>query len=684
MNSPVFSIIMPVWNRADCITPAIQSVLAQTFSGYELLIIDDGSDDDLEQAVRPFLSENILYHKRPRQGVNAARNFGLEQARGTHIAHLDSDNTWHPDFLATMYSALNKKPGYQAAYCKCNRFKKDVQGHCYLDTVMGDEFDFKKLVFGNHIDLNTFVHSKEALSGHIWFDESLKRLTDWDFILKVTMLHTPVFVKKILVDYNYGFQHNTITANEDYFKPLIQTKERYREFDTRTAEIKHDGVMYRFDGLPDKKYYNYLKTAHQSEWNTKDFTAPGFPYLLQIEPTNFCNLSCTVCPAAANKRDLNRDRRHMRLEEFKKIVDAMEDYLLLLVMWDWGEPFMNPELPEMLRYASNKGIKTVTSTNAHFLNETQYLERILTSGLTTLIIAIDSLKQDSYEFYRRGGNLAQAMDGLKNVLALKKKLTSTTLINLRMVLMKSNESELEDMRKTAKKLNVDIFSVKTANPTFAGTLNDEQIVPTKPERRRYAYKPKTFERIRTGGPCTLPWFMFNIHSNGNIVPCCYDYDAEMIVGNAFEAPLPEIWNSRACRDLRKKLFYDKDTLPKCRECAINFKLSNPEWIVEVTDCSLSLKRSLFIATQKRRRKNFTIKSGYPVIQGLLPACKRCGGIETSPNTGIPAQCPPAQPDMLSPASSCRRLQKGVGAHAVILRPNKSSLRTQLSCVFARS
>ena len=424
MNTLAFSIIMPAWNRAGVIGPSIESVVAQTFKDYELLIVDDGSDDDLEQAVRPFLSENILYHKRPRQGVSAARNFGLEQARGTYIAYLDSDNTWHPDFLATMYSALNKAPGYHAAYCKCNRFKKDGHGQVYLDTVLGDEFDFKKLVFGNYIDLNTFVHSKKALGGHIRFDESLKRLTDWDFILKITMIHQPVFVKKILADYNHGFQHNTITCNEDFFKPLIQIKERYKEFDTRTAEINHDGVMYRFEGLPDKKYYNYLKTSHQSDWNTKDFTAPGFPYMLQIEPTNFCNLSCTVCPAAANKRDLNRDRRHLRLDEFKKIVDAMEDYLLLLVMWDWGEPFLNPELPEMIRYASEKGIKTVTSTNAHFLNETHYLERILTSGLTTLIIAIDSLKQDSYEFYRRGGNLAQALAGLNNVLALKKKLHS--------------------------------------------------------------------------------------------------------------------------------------------------------------------------------------------------------------------------------------------------------------------
>jgi quercetin dioxygenase-like cupin family protein len=96
--------------------------------------------------------------------------------------------------------------------------------------------------------------------------------------------------------------------------------------------------------------------------------------------------------------------------------------------------------------------------------------------------------------------------------------------------------------------------------------------------------------------------MINIHSNGNVVACNYDYDQEMIVGNAFDTPLPKIWNSQACRDLRKKLFYDKDTLPKCRECDINFKLSKAGWFVEVTDCNLSPKRQLFIAARNAAKK----------------------------------------------------------------------------------
>ena len=603
MNSPVFSIIMPVWNRADCITPAIHSVLAQTFSDYELLIIDDGSDDGLEQTVRPLLSEAVMYFQRPRCGVSAARNFGLELARGAYIAYLDSDNTWHPDFLATMHRFLSAAPQRQAAYCKYNRFKKDETGSRYLDAVLGEPFDFKKLVAGNYIDLNTFVHTKTALNGQLRFDETLKRLNDWDFILKNTRKHKPLFVKNILVDYNCRLAENTSTSSEDYCGPMLEIKKRFREFDDRRVEINHDGIIYRFENLPDKKYYNYLVTSHQADWNTKDFTAPGFPYMLQIEPTNFCNLSCTVCPAAANKSELNRDRRHLRFDEFKKIVDDLEDYLLFLVMWEWGEPFLNPELPDMLRYASDRGIKTVTSTNAHFLHDTGYLQRILTSGLSTLIIAIDSLKNDSYEFYRRGGNLDIALAGLKNVVTLKKKLHSATRINLRMVLMNSNEDERDHLRSVARRLQVDTFTVKTAYPNCGAIQNDALIVPTNPEHRRYAYKPGTFERIRTGGPCTKPWFMFNIHSNGNVVACNYDYNQEMTVGNAFEQPLTGIWNSEACRALRKKLFYDKDTLPKCRECDVNFKLSRAGWFVEVTELNISAGKRLSRAIRQTAQQS---------------------------------------------------------------------------------
>ena len=103
---------------------------------------------------------------------------------------------------------------------------------------------------------------------------------------------------------------------------------------------------------------------------------------------------------------------------------------------------MNPQLPRMIRYAADHDIRTVTSTNAHFLDNKAYIEQILTSGLTSLIVAIDSLCEESYTVYRKRGSLSKAMTGLGNVIKMKKKLGSKTLINLRTVIMKQNEHEL--------------------------------------------------------------------------------------------------------------------------------------------------------------------------------------------------------------------------------------------------
>lgn len=582
---------MPVWNRADIIKAAIESVLAQSFSDFELLIIDDGSNDDLYNAVEPYLSDRVIYHHREHQGVCAARNFGLEQAQGNYIAYLDSDNIWHADFLEIMHQALsNSKTQIEAAYCCCHRFEKDaINGQMVKTSVVGGAFDIKRLVERNYIDLNTFVHTKQCVLGGIAFDENLKRLNDWDFILQVTSRHKPVFVNQALVDYHHDLVENTITQTENFIEPFITIKQRFKQFDDRNITIVHDAICYEFKNVDEKKYYNYLKMSHRHELDTENFTTRGFPYMIQVEPTNMCNLSCAVCPAAAGKSDLKRDRRHMTLDEFKGIVDDMEDYLLLLVLWDWGEPFMNPAFPDMLKYASDKGIQTVTSTNAHFLNDEAYLSRILTSGLTTLIIAIDSLQDANYEIYRKGGNLSKAMAGMTRVLSLKKKLASKTLINLRMVIMKSNENELADMRQLAKKLRVDRFTVKTANPTRGVDFKDDKIIPDNLRYRRYAYKPGTYDRIRMDVNCTKCWFLINIHTNGNVVACNYDYDQEMVIGNVYQQPLTQLWNGEDMRALRKKLYYDKDVIHKCRECDVNFQLNDWGWFVEMHEFNVELK-----------------------------------------------------------------------------------------------
>ena len=588
-----FSIIMPVWNRATIIERSIKSVLAQDFKDYELLIIDDGSDDNLKEVVQPFLSDNVFYYRIAHQGASVARNVGLNKASGQYIAYLDSDNAWYPNFLKKMYKTLHKtKLKTCVAYCKCKVYKKYGPSGEMRTWLIGEKFNYKKLVEENYIDLNTFVHSKQCVDRVGLFEEKLKRFIDWEFILRITLKYPPIFINEVLVDYYMGVVKNTITQTEDSTGPYLMIKEKYLIYDARNITVTHDDIPYQWQHVSEKKYINWLKMRSVDHLNTTDYFAHGYPYLLQIEPTNRCNLSCTVCPAAAGKNDLKRKRRDMKLEEFTSIIDNMRDYLLVVVLWDWGEPFMHPQLPEMINYATGQDIRVVTSTNAHFLHNLDYVERILTSGLSTLIVAIDSLSEENYQKYRQGGSLAKAMQGLENLLKLKKKLRSKTLINLRMVIMKTNEHELPAMRELAQRLKVDKFTVKTANPGPELDLKDEDIVPRNPAYRRYLYKPGTFQRIRVDEPCRRVWWISNIFSNGDVVPCCYDYSSELKLGNVFEHSFTEIWQGLKYRNFRKITFFEKDQIPKCRDCDVNYKLSKNGWFIETHDFNLGMPHSI--------------------------------------------------------------------------------------------
>lgn len=330
------------------------------------------------------------------------------------------------------------------------------------------------------------------------------------------------------------------------------------------------GIILNYDNIPEEKYRNYL-LMNKKTINTTDFTVDGFPYKLQIEPTNICNLECPLCPVG--RKILNRKPKHMRFHEFKSIIDDMEKYLLLIILWDWGEPFMNPELPKMIKYAEERGIKIITSTNAHFLHNEKYVKDILKSGLTNLIVAIDSLNEKDYEVYRRRGSLNKALHGLENLIRLKKELKSKTSINLRMVVMKQNEQEVGTMRKLARNIGVDIFTLKTLNPSCGLDAMDEELIPSKKKYRRYEYTKDTKKRIRVDNPCLRVWHMSNIYSNGDVVPCCYHFDGAIKVGNINEKPLTQIWNDTPYRNLRKKIYFQKNSINKCKECVINFKLA---------------------------------------------------------------------------------------------------------------
>ena len=602
---PRFSVVLPVWNRASMVMSAVGSVLGQTCGDFELLIVDDGSSDALGEAVAPVLDDpRVQLLRRPHQGVCAARNAGIAAAAGSVIAYLDSDNRWHPEFLERMGEAF-ENAGSRLAYCNFNLYRRNrLTGGIRFVGPRSWSFRFGALLHDNCIDINTVIHDRSLVELVGWWDEELERMNDWDFILRLVSCVEPLHVDEALVDYYLRVAPNSITSTRRAMPAGLRIEEKHMGL--RKPTITHDTITYTWGRLPEAKYYNWVRfTKHAMD--RKTFRAACLPSIIQIEPTNHCNLECPLCPAGRN--ELGRPLRHVTLDEFRRIVDDTQDYVMLMILWDWGEPFLNPALPDMIAYAAERDIRTVTSTNAQFLRDEAYLERILTSGLSTLIIAIDSLNEASYTAYRRRGNLPRALTGLETVVAMKRRLRSPTLLNLRMVVMRQNEDEIDAMTELGKRAGVDCVTLKTVNPSCGAYTSDEKLVPRDKKLRRYRYKDDTWERVRSDSPCERVWMMANVLADGSVVPCCYDFDGSMAVGNAFETSFTEIWNSPEFTELRRKVLLEKQTLPHCGECETDFKLARAgDWFIDRIDFNMPIASTVQYQLRKLLRHDLTYRA----------------------------------------------------------------------------
>ena len=109
MMKPFFSVIMPTYNRADFFSAAIDSVLSQSFNDWELIIIDDGSTDNTKDVVSTYDDPRVHYHYQDNQERSVARNNGIKQAKGEWICFLDSDDTYLPHHLETLYTFIQEK-----------------------------------------------------------------------------------------------------------------------------------------------------------------------------------------------------------------------------------------------------------------------------------------------------------------------------------------------------------------------------------------------------------------------------------------------------------------------------------------------------------------------------------------------------------------------------------------------
>jgi MoaA/NifB/PqqE/SkfB family radical SAM enzyme len=159
----------------------------------------------------------------------------------------------------------------------------------------------------------------------------------------------------------------------------------------------------------------------------------GRPMNITIEPTNACNLGCPVCETGAGI--LGRETGHMTLAEFQTIIDKVGQHTNTLMFYFMGEPFLNKQAYEMIRYAKDAGIPFIdTCTNGDFVDA----ERLVSSGLDRVSFQIGGMTQRTHEIYRVGGDLARVFERLKETVRVRNERQAPLQIEAGLILMKHN------------------------------------------------------------------------------------------------------------------------------------------------------------------------------------------------------------------------------------------------------
>jgi hypothetical protein len=224
-EAPTISIVLPTRNRSAVLRRAIDSVLAQSYPRWQLLVIDDASTDDTASVVGSIHDDRVVLVRGDGAGAGKARNEGLRAASGSIVAFLDDDNLMAPGWLRAVVAAFQDRPELSAVYGAqlrdTERTAPDGPGLLFVTP-----FDWKRLLQSNFVDLGVVAH--RAGLADLWFDEALPRLIDWDYIVKLAgrfgLEPLPVVASLYTTD-----APGRISHRGDYEHEAAKLRERFRE-----------------------------------------------------------------------------------------------------------------------------------------------------------------------------------------------------------------------------------------------------------------------------------------------------------------------------------------------------------------------------------------------------------------------------------------------------------------------
>jgi len=248
MSAPKVSVILPTYNRAKLLGTAMESVLGQSFGDLELLVVDDGSEDDTEALVRGYqeADERVHYLRGEHRGISAALNAGIRVAQGKYVARMDSDDQWLPELLETEVAILEARPEIGLVYALAQWANADMVPQ--PNRILGVAPHFPNDALRSMLWINLTCSITQLLRRECFdlvglFDESLVTSMEWEMQLRVAFHYQIVFVDRVLALVRDHDQRTTGGRKPAYAAFLGSRHKVLDKFFSRTDLPPHVAAM---------------------------------------------------------------------------------------------------------------------------------------------------------------------------------------------------------------------------------------------------------------------------------------------------------------------------------------------------------------------------------------------------------------------------------------------------------
>lgn len=288
---PLVSVIVPTYNRPDMLMEALRSILSQTYSHYEIIVVNDGGIEVENRLPLLNPNKNIIYIKlASHRERSSARNIGIQKARGKYIAYLDDDDIYYPDHLETLVSFLEKSD-YKVAYTDAHRAHQKRENGGYVvvkrDIPYSFDFDNNRILIENFVPILCVMHEKSCLDEVGCFDEVLTTLEDWDLWIRMSRKFKFAHIPKVTCEFSWREDGTTTTSGKwlDFIRNRKRIYERYRDYSKDKPHViqVQESFLKHFDEMI-KQEYDRIQQLIQK--NLIEEAIPALEKLITLSPAH--------------------------------------------------------------------------------------------------------------------------------------------------------------------------------------------------------------------------------------------------------------------------------------------------------------------------------------------------------------------------------------------------------------